>query len=239
MGHCHSCGSTYTYSRAINICDPCNTNTGCAIQLDFECIIYHKSNNQVTNLTCLGLSNGATLNQFAEAVDTYICQTNAAEFSLPCLREDYTINTLEQFAEAVDTTLCDLQSQIDDLSVLFNDPVLVDDTDSINLVSSGTTSQTLSAYLNVAPFADNQVQVLAQGVYVAPQTLSMDYDTLELCISDGNCIDLSTLSCGVGGYLGEVSTDPGAVLNGQYWYNTSSGQLKIKVNNATRQILIV
>jgi hypothetical protein len=239
MGRCNSCGSSYTHSRSINICDPCNTNTGCAIQLDFECVIYHKSNNQVTNLTCLELSNGATLNQFAEAVDSYICQIKADEYQLPCLREDYTINTLEQFAEAVDSRLCELQSDLDDLSDELLVPLLVDDTDAINLVASGTTQQTISAHLIVAPLSDNQLTVLPTGVYVAPQTLSIDYDTLSLCISDGNCVDLSTLSCGVGGYLGEVATDPGAVLNGQYWYNTGDGKLKIKLNGTTRQILIV
>src|SRR5687767_11396891 len=123
MGYCYACRTSYYgYScncqKTVNICDPCNTNTGCPLQLDWSCSIYHKANNEVSELTCLGLTNGATLEQFAEAVDALLCPLNVEDYDLPCLREtlDYTINSMEQFAEAVDTEICALREEIEEIA---------------------------------------------------------------------------------------------------------------------------
>lgn len=240
MGNC-GCGSTSypSYqSKSISICDPCNTNTGCAIQLDFDCIIYHKDNNEVTNLTCLGLTNGATLNQFAEAIDPYICQLKVQNYSLPCLRTTYTINTLQQFAEAVDTELCNIKTDIEELEALVNLPITVVDTNSVDLTATGTNSHTLTANVKISATPVNLLNVFADGLHVAPQTLSVNYITKELSISNGNTVDLSGLVCGASGFLGNLTTDPASPIDGQYWYNTTSAQLKMRLNGSTRIITI-
>lgn len=236
---CHRCGfNPCRCHQTVNICDPCNTNTGCPIQLDFDCVIYHKDNNEVTNLTCLELTNGATLNQFAEAVDAQICQLNVEDYNLPCLRADYTINTLAQFANAVDTEICILHDDIETLTGLVSTPITPVDTTSIDLSVSGLNSHTLSASLIVAPNADNQLTVLPAGAYVAPQTLTIDYDTQEICISDGNCVDLSPMLCTAEGFRGNIAADPVDPEEGQYWYNTVENELRIQVNNAVYTITI-
>ena len=79
--------------------------TGGVLQLDFSNVIYHKDNNQISNLPNLGLNNGATLQLFAETVDTYIGQIKVSNWILTYLRGKYTINTVQQFAQAVDTQL--------------------------------------------------------------------------------------------------------------------------------------
>lgn len=236
---CNSHSHPHHRSQSISICDPCNTNTGCAIQLDYECIIYHKSNNQISNLTCLGLTNGATLNQFAEAVDAYICQIKAPDYVLPCLRQDYTINTLKQFAEAVDVELCQIKTDLDTISDLVNLPITPVDSTSINLAVSGTNDHTLTGNIIVSPAANNLLTILSDGVYSAPQILEIDYTDKTLTISNGNTVDLSGLSCGVGGFIGNVTSNPGASLDGQYWFRTdlpAADGLKIKVNGVVRTI---
>lgn len=240
MSNCGCGSSSYPsyQSKSISICDPCNTNTGCAIQLDFDCIIYHKDNNEVTNLTCLGLTNGATLNQFAEAIDPYICQIKAQNYALPCLRDIYTINTLQQFAEAVDTELCLIKDNITEIEALVNLPISTIDTNSVDLTATGVNNHTLSANVKISSTPVNLVNIFADGLHVAPQTLSVNYTTKELSISNGNTVDLSGLVCGASGFLGNLAADPSSPSDGQYWYNTTSNELKIRVNGATRIITI-
>lgn len=90
------------------LCDPCAPSvctTGCPIQLDFSCVIYHKNNNEVSELDGLNLSNGATLELVVETLDEKIKQVNVLDVSLTYLRSKYVINTLKQFEAAVDTEL--------------------------------------------------------------------------------------------------------------------------------------
>lgn len=106
---CRSCGS----------CNPCTCNpcvvvtTGCPIQLDTSCILYHKSNSEITELDGLNISNGATLELILETIDEKIKQLNVIDLNLPCLRQTYVINTLQQFIAAVDTELCLIKDRLD------------------------------------------------------------------------------------------------------------------------------
>lgn len=99
-----------TCQQCYNPCGSCTCNqyvyTGCPIQLDFSCVIYHKANNEVTELDGLGLPNGSTLELVIETIDEKIKQLGILNFTLPCLRARYVINTMQQFAQAVDTDLC-------------------------------------------------------------------------------------------------------------------------------------
>lgn len=45
---------------------------------------------------------------------------------------------------------------------------------------------------------------------------------------------LDPVNTTVDGYLGELSSDPGAAINGNYWYNTTSGKIKMKVNGVVK-----
>ena len=96
-------------------CDPCYVTTGCPLQLDFSCVLYHKNNNEVTELDGLGLSNGATLELVVETIDEKVKQLNVLNFNLACLRQSYVINTMQQFCEAVDTEICSLKTRVTNL----------------------------------------------------------------------------------------------------------------------------
>lgn len=233
------CSSNQTITQVVSICDPCSTNTGCPLQLDWDCSIYHKDNNEVTNLTCLGLSNGATLNQFAEAVDTYICQIKAADYTLPCLRETYTINNLEEFAEAVDTRLCEIAGDITDIEESVATPITVVDTQSVNLTSSGTLSHTIQADVKISANSGNRLSIQSDGLYSSPQILSVNYSTKELTIVGGNTVSLAALFTPVSGFLGNVTADPSSPLDGQYWFRTdlsAASGLRIQLDGNVRTI---
>lgn len=234
MSNC-GCGSTYVSPiPVVSICDPCNTNTGCPIQLDWDCIIYHKDNNEVSNLTCLGLTNGATLNQFAELIDTYICQLDVSEYSLPCLREDYTINSLELFAEAVDTEICLIKDSIETLETQINLPITPIDSQSVNLTVSGVSNHTIQADLILDPATDNRLSISGTGVLVAPQVLQPDYVNKTLKISGANnVVQMASFFTTVQGYLGPVASDPVGTVAGQSWYNTTSSLFKFNVDGTT------
>jgi len=73
-------------------------------------VIYHKSNSAVSELDGLNLSNGATLELVIESIDEKIKQLNVIDFDLPCLRQNYVVNTLQQFIQAVDTELCNIKN---------------------------------------------------------------------------------------------------------------------------------
>jgi hypothetical protein len=209
----------------------------CPIQLDFSCILYHKSNNQISALTNLGLTNGVTLQLFVETVDARFGKS-VLNWSLDCLREDYTITDFETFGEAVDTQLCVLQENIDDLAELIV-PLTANDSDTIDFTQSGVSNMTLTAVVKVSATANNQLSALADGLYSAPQTLSIDYVDGTISISDGNTVDFSSLINGASGFLGNVGADPGSPQDGQYWFRTdlaAAAGLKIRVNGATRTI---
>lgn len=238
MADCGCSNNSYP-SQVVSICDPCNTNTGCPIQLDFDCVIYHKDNNEVSELTELGLTNGATLNQFAEAVDVYIGQIKAQDYDLPCLRATYTINSLQQFAEAVDTVLCELTGDIEAIEGTIATPITPVDTQSINLTVSGVNNHTLQADVIVSPNAGNRLSIQGNGLFASPMVLSVNYGTKELSLVGSNTVSLAALFSPVSGFLGNVTIDPATPLDGQYWYRTDIGLatgLKIRLNGTTRTI---
>jgi len=237
MAEC-GCGSQPVY-QSVSICDPCNTNTGCPIQLDWDCSIYHKDNNEVTNLTNLALTNGATLNQFAEAVDPYIGQIKAANFNLPCLRADYTINSMKEFAEAVDTQLCQLSSDIDTVAGEVTTPITVTDTQSVNLTASGSLSHTLQADVKISAGSGNRLSIQSDGLFASPMVLTVDYNAKTIGLVGSNTVNVAALFSPVSGFLGNVTSDPTTPLDGQYWYRTDIGLatgLKIRLNGTTRTI---
>jgi hypothetical protein len=99
---CQKCGCQNIETHSCG----CKT-TGNLITLDATAILYHKNNNEVSELTNLELTNGATLELFMKTVDTYIGQIKASNWVFPILEGQlsYTINTVQQFAAAVDAEM--------------------------------------------------------------------------------------------------------------------------------------
>jgi len=124
---CHICGSNFSCNcvqqvnfpcntpNNCNPCNPCNT-PGPTFLIDSSQVIYHKNNNSTSLLTCLGLSNGATLQLILETIDTKICQLAVTDWTLTFIRESHVVNTLNQFGVAVDELLSGLQDQIDTIN---------------------------------------------------------------------------------------------------------------------------
>lgn len=239
---CQRCGTNYgcscgkSYNNCPPPCPPPCPDNGCPVKLDFTCVIYHKDNNQLSKLDYLGLTNGATLQLVIETINEKLKQLKVLDFTLPCLRATYVISNLEQFAEAVDTELCLIKSTIAAITV---PPLVANDTSSIDFTTSGTLGHTLTGSVKISATANNLVSILADGLYVTPQTLSLNAITKELSISNGNTVSLASITCGASGFLGNFTADPGVSIDGQYWYNSVSDQLKMKLNGIVRQIPII
>lgn len=241
---CQICGQPANYSCGCNRTNyprpfSCVNPGPCPIQLDAQCVIYHKQNNTLSGLVNLGLGNGATLELILDTIDTYIGQIKPATWALPCLRAiPFTINTLQNFAEAVDVTLCNLQDQITTLADEAATPLVVADSPSFHFAVSGTLDHHLTGNVKVSANAGNQLSVLSDGLVVPPQTLIPDYTDKSLAISDGNSIDMTGFFCDTVVWLGNVTADPGVVSDGQYWYRTDTNSLRIKLNGTIKTIAI-
>lgn len=96
-------------------CNSCNqqiTTFGCGCghrtqtQKDAADVIYHLSNGEISELTNLEISNGATLELILETIDTKIAPlTSVLSTTLTYLRTKYVVNNLTQFLVAVSTEL--------------------------------------------------------------------------------------------------------------------------------------
>ena len=91
----------------------------------------------------------------------------------------------------------------------------------------------------VSPNSGNRLTIQGNGLFSAPQILSVNYGTKELTIVGGNTVSLAALFTPVSGFLGNVTADPATPLDGQYWYRTDIGLasgLKIRLDGTTRTI---
>lgn len=231
---CRNCGSSVPTNSCL-----CNSNcssSGCPIQLDFECLIYHKRNQGVSGLTNLGFNNGTTLDVIIEAIDVQLGQLDVDAWALPYLRDTqhYVLHTLKQYGEAVDAELTALVA-----AGVTPTPITVNNSKNVIITASGTLNHTLSANVAISAQADNQlVDTELDGLYVVAQTLDPDYTNGLLTITDGNQIDLKPFFTSEG-YLGNQSADPVSAVNGQFWYRQDLDELHIKLNGVVRDIPIV
>lgn len=218
------------------VCGP----TGCPLYLDTSCVLYHQFGNSPTGLINLGLPNGSTAELIFNTIDGALGVLNVNNWALPFLRGIFGgITNLQQFGQAVDIEFSILNIAVSNIqSGVTGVPVTVTNTATIDFALSGPLNHHISANVNVSAGADNQLSIVGDGLFSAPQTLSINAGAKTLSISNGNTVNLSSLVCGVSGFLGDVTSDPASVIDGQYWYNTTSSQLKIQLNGATRIITI-
>lgn len=107
---CHNCQNPLCTGGCNNSYTPC-TDTGCLIHLDFDCIFYHKDNDEDSALTGLDLPNGTTLEEFSESIDNKISQLNFGNltFNILTTQLNYDITNIQEFAIAVDTEIGNLK----------------------------------------------------------------------------------------------------------------------------------
>lgn len=232
---CRNCGSSFPTANC-NCSSQCSSN-GCPIQLDFECVIYHKRNQGISGLTNLGLANGTTLDIIIEAIDVQLGQLNVDAWVLPYLRDTrhYVLHTLRQYGEAVDAELTALVA-----AGVTPVPITINNSKNVIIVASGTLDHTLSADVAISAFANNQlVNTQPDGLYVVAQTLNPDYTNGTIGISDGNTVDLKPFFVSEGFLGNQATTDPTTAVDGQFWYRVDTDELHIKLNGVVRNIPIV
>jgi hypothetical protein len=209
---------------------------GCPILLDSACVIYHKNMNVQSGLINLNLPNGSTLELILNTIDQRF-GPDVPAWSLPTLRGIFTtITTLQQFGQDVDTEFGTLIGQITTISGSI--ALTKTDTATLQVVLTGTNNRNISGNVKVSATSGNLLSILSDGLMVTPQTLSIDYTAKTITLSGGAPQELSSLVCGVSGFLGNVTSDPTAI-DGQYWFRTdlsAASGLKIKLNGAVRTI---
>lgn len=104
-----TCSTCYRPSQYCT-CNPCSSSA--PTQVDSKDVIYHKSNNELSELTALDLANGSTLELILEAIDAKITPLNLLSTTLTYLRTKYTISNLSQFLVAVSTELGELNTTV-------------------------------------------------------------------------------------------------------------------------------
>lgn len=210
---------------------------GCPTKLGTSCVIYNNDNQQ-SGLINMQLPNGSTTTQIFNVIDGLLGNINVSLWVLPFLRSLYSpLTTLPQFGNAVDTELRVIYNGLAAVSGAALVGNVGGNTDSVDVICSGTLGKNITANVNISAASGNSLVINPDGLYATPQLLTVNYATKTLGITNGNTVDLTSLVCGVSGFLGDVTVDPTAI-DGQYWYNTTSAQLKIKLNGAVRVITI-
>jgi hypothetical protein len=211
-------------------------NNGCPVIIDTVCAIYHKDNSQISQLKNLGLPNGSPAQLIFDTIDGQLGNINVGNWSLPFLKGIYTpLTTLPQFGLAVDTQLSLLTDAVEALQsgATFSS----NNTDSVDIILSGAFNNHIEANVNISATSGNRVSIVADGLLVPPQGLSVDYTAKTLTITDGNTVELAPLLTSPAGFLGNLASDPSSPEDGDYWWNTSSNQLKISVNGGTIKVI--
>ena len=213
-----------------------SNNCGCPIpDLDFACVKYHVSGNKISQLDGLSLPNGVNLEVVIEVLDEKIKQNKIDTSGLSYLKQNYTINNLQQFVQSTDTELASLNNKIDILNNNSGLSLSTTNSNSLSFFTSGTHGHTLTGNVNISSAIGNSLSIQTDGLYNAPQSLSVNYTAKTISISGGNTINLSSL-LPASTYLGELSADPVTSISGNYWYNTTTNLLRIKIANSFKTI---
>jgi hypothetical protein len=206
--------------------------------LDSAQVIYHLANNQLSNLNNLGFPNGTPLQPILDKIDYFIGFLNITQWNIPNLKTYFpfvNFQNLQQFGQAVDAELGIINANLTALSGATSTPLSSTNTDSFTFVLTGVQNKNISGFVNISSASGQTLILNSDGLYAAPQQLNVDYNTNVISISDGNSVALPN---NPQGYLGNLSADPGSPQDGQYWYNTTSSQLKMRLDGATRIITI-
>ena len=225
------CGCNHE-NHNFNPCGPDGPNP-----IDSASVIYHLLQNTPTNLINLGLPNGTTSQLIFDTIDTYIGEIKATNWSLPFLKGYFTINSLSDFGTAVDAELAILSGDISSLSGSTLIANTKTDTETIKFTLTGTLSRNISADVQISATAENQLTVQADGLFVQPQNIAIDYINKTISISDGDTVSFASIANGNIGWLGNVTSDP-ISTDGQYWWNSTSNTLKVNIGGGVVKTIV-
>jgi hypothetical protein len=201
--------------------------------LDSANVIYHLFNNQLSNLRNLGFPNQTPVQTILDGIDYWIGFLNITQWNIPNLKTLFpqdTFNNLQIFGQAVDAEFGNILASIATISGSSATPNSATNTDSIAFILTGPLNRNISANVLLSAASGNTLSILSDGLFNPPQNLGVNYTNNSLTITGGNTV---TLPNPPSGWLGNVSADPASPQDGQYWYNTTSSQLKMRANGST------
>lgn len=220
---------------------PIHPGPGCGpnpFLVDADNVIYHLANNQLSHLTNMNLPNGSPASLIFDTIDGFLGPLLVANWIIPNTRAAFPfVNfvNVQQFGQAVDAQIGTINGNIATLSGSTLVPITATNTSTLAWTLTGTLNHNLSANVLVSAASGNTLSINDDGLFAAPQMLTINYLTNQIGISGGNTVQLPNAPSG---WLGNVSADPGSAVDGNYWYNTSSTQLKIKANGAIHVVTI-
>lgn len=99
MSNCQVCGNDYLRCNCVSqqpYCEQCGDDH-CLQEMDASCVVYHPlPSSNPSLLTCLGISNGTSVENILEEIDERLCQIS--QTNTPIVAEDTsTINTTTTF----------------------------------------------------------------------------------------------------------------------------------------------
>lgn len=206
--------------------------------IDAQNVIYHLAMNQLSNLANMGIPNGTPASLIFDTIDGFIGPLLVTNWFIPNVRSTFpqvNFTNVQQFGQAVDSMLGTIFANIATISGTSMIPITATPTPTISWTLTGTLNHNLSANVNVSAASGNTLTVNPDGLFAAPQMLTINYLTNQIGISGGNTVQLPNAPAG---YLGNLSADPGSAVDGNTWYNTSSNQYKVKVNGAVHVVTI-
>jgi hypothetical protein len=207
--------------------------------IDSANVIYHLfPNSGLSNLTNMGLPNGTPAQLIFDTLDGFMGPLLVANWYIPNTRAAFpTVNfkNVQQFGQAVDWEIGTINANIATISGSSLVPITATNTPTLSWNLTGTLNHNLSANVNLSAASGNTLTINDDGLFNAPQQLTINYLTNQIGISGGNTVQLPNAPAG---YLGNLSSDPGTAVDGNTWYNTSSSQYKVKVNGSVHVITI-
>jgi hypothetical protein len=208
----------------------CDRDRGGFGPIDSSNVIYHLFQQSLSNLINMELPNGTSAQIIFETIDGYIGPLKVGNWFISNIRTLFpavNFQNVQQFGQAVDAELGTLIGNINTISGSSMVPLTSTNTESITFNLTGTLNRNISASVNISTSSGNTLILNPDGLFAIPQQLSINYLTNQIGITGGNTVNLPNAPSG---WLGNLSSDPSSAVDGNYWYNTSSSQLKFKAN---------
>jgi len=198
--------------------------------IDAGNVFYHLYNNSLSELVNMKIPNQTPISLIFATIDGFIGPLIVEDWYIPNIQAAFpnvNFTNVQQFGQAVDYEIGVLFATMTAISGQSLVALSATNTPTIDFILTGTLNRNISANVNLSAASGNTLSINDDGLFNPPQQLTINYLTNQIGISGGNTVNLPNAPSG---WLGNLSADPGTAIDGQYWYNTSSSQLKMKAN---------
>lgn len=244
--NCNVCGQDYLRCNCVSqvpYCEQCSADNSCAEEFPAECVIYHSYDDSPPSaLTCLGISNGASVEHIVEVIGQAVCNIHIDETPLTVVDTttiDFTASgtkghTLTGSVKRSSTAGNIIQINSDGLYAAYSGKLRINATDPLDYLEDQIVGGSVQAFIQ------NTIQNDAGILEVIPtidiNLLKTALDVKTLLVQDTNSIDL-TLNEGlttrtlVADSKISAATGNTITINNDGLYSAGGGQAQNGLNN--------